>query len=149
MQTMPTFRELKPDQCDVLLSRNQVGRIAFTVHDRVGIEPIEYVCEPNRLYLRTAPGAKLATIAHHPWVTFEVDEVEGPFDWQSVIVRGRVQVLHPDGTTANRQSYARALTLFRRAVSGRLDDEDPMPFHTVTMMLEIDEMTGRSASTRA
>ena len=148
MQTIPTFRELKPDQCDALLSHNQVGRIAFTFHDRVGIEPIGYAYEPNRIYLRTAPGTKLATIAHHPWVAFEVDVIEGPFDWRSVIVRGTMHILHPDGATADQRSYERALALLRRMVPGTLGEEDPVPFRTVIMMLSIDEMTGRAASTR-
>ena len=148
MTTVPTFHELNREQCDALLSRHHVGRIAFTFHDRVGIEPIGYVYEPNRIYIRTAPGSKLVTIAHHPWVAFEVDEVEGPFDWRSVVVRGTVHVLRHDGNAADQRTYERALTLLRRAVPGTLEAGDPVPFRTVIIMIAIDEITGRAASTQ-
>jgi len=145
---LPTFHELKPSQCDALLGRNHVGRIAYTFHDRVGIEPIGYVYEPNRIYIRTASGSKFSTLTHHPWVAFEVDEVAGPFDWQSVIVRGTAHVLSPDGNTSDRRSYERALALLRRAVPGTLGEGDPVPFRTIIVMIAIDEITGRVASTR-
>lgn len=143
----PNFRELKRDECDALLGRNKVGRLAFTFHDRVGVEPIGYVYEPNRIYVRTAQGSKLVTLAHHPWVAFEVDEVDGPFDWQSVIVRGTAHVLHPEGNATDQRSYERALTLLRRLTPAALTDDDPVPFRTVILMIAIDEITGRAAST--
>src|SRR5215218_9884922 len=112
----PAFRELSRDECDALLSRNVVGRIAYTFHDHVGIAPIGYVYWGDRLYLRTEPGSKLETMAHNPWVAFEVDEVEGPFDWRSVVVRGTVARLKRDGSTYDDQTYEHALTLLRGAI---------------------------------
>src|SRR5690349_15736001 len=82
----PTFRELPRDECDALLARNHVGRVAFSFHDRVDLEPVHYVYAEGWIHGRTAPGAKVAVLRHHPWVAFEVDEVEGLFDWQSVVV---------------------------------------------------------------
>ena len=38
-----TFRELTAAETDALLERNHVGRIAYSFHDRVDIEPIHYV----------------------------------------------------------------------------------------------------------
>jgi nitroimidazol reductase NimA-like FMN-containing flavoprotein (pyridoxamine 5'-phosphate oxidase superfamily) len=143
----PTFNDLTRAESDALLVRNHVGRIAFTFHDRVGLEPIGYVYEANRIYMRTAPGSKLATIAHHPWVAFEVDEVKGAFDWHSVVVHGTAMVLHPEGDATDRNNYEHALAVLRRAVPGTLEDSDPTPFRTVIVVIYIDEITGRSAST--
>ena len=67
-------------ECLALLARNQVGRLAFTFHDRVDIQPLHYVYEAGWIYGRTSQGTKLATLAHHQWVAFEVDEVEGLFE---------------------------------------------------------------------
>jgi hypothetical protein len=33
----PVFRQLSRDECEQILGRNQVGRIAFSFHDRVDI----------------------------------------------------------------------------------------------------------------
>ena len=79
----PTFRELPRDECDALLARNHVGRVAFSFHDRVDLEPVHYVYAEGWIHGRTAPGAKVAVLRHHPWVAFEVDEVEGLFRWRS------------------------------------------------------------------
>ena len=144
----PIFQDLSREQCDALLRRNYVGRIAFTLHNRVGVEPIGYVYDPNRVYMRTAPGSKLITLAHNPWVSFEVDEVEGPFDWQSVIVRGAVHVLHAEGNSADRRSYVQGLARLKQAFPGTLEQDDPAPFRTVIIMIAVDEITGRLASTR-
>jgi nitroimidazol reductase NimA-like FMN-containing flavoprotein (pyridoxamine 5'-phosphate oxidase superfamily) len=145
--TAPVFHELTHDESYALLARNYIGRIAYTFHDRVGIEPIGYIAEPDRIYLRTSWGSKMATIAHHPWVAFEVDEVEGPFDWRSVVVRGTAVVLHPNGSDTDRQAYTHALELLRRTVPGTLDDSDPVPFRTTIIAIYIDDITGRAAST--
>lgn len=84
----PVFRELGREESEQLLLRNHVGRIAFAFHDRVDIEPIHYVFHGGWIYGRTSPGTKLTTIAHNRWVAFEVDEVQGLFDWRSVVVKG-------------------------------------------------------------
>ena len=94
----PAFRELDRQECEALLARNKVGRIAFSFHDRVDIQAIHYVHHGDWLYVRTAPGTKIMTVAHNHWVAFEVDEIDGTFDWRSVVVRGSVYVLDPEGT---------------------------------------------------
>ena len=82
------YGTLERDEIDALLARHNVGRIAYTFRDRVDVEPINYVYRDGWIYLRTGPGSKLTTLARHPWVAFEVDEVDGPFDWRSVVGRG-------------------------------------------------------------
>jgi uncharacterized protein len=71
----PTFRELTRAECDALLGSRRVARLAYAFHDRVSIEPIHYVYDDGWLVGRTAPGSKLAALAHHPWVALEVDDV--------------------------------------------------------------------------
>ena len=93
----PTFRDLDETETHDLLARNHVGRIAYSFHDRVDIEPISYVFADGAIYLRTTPGSKLETLAHSPWVAFEVDEVSGPFDWKSAVAHGTIYTLHDAG----------------------------------------------------
>jgi len=84
----PVFRELDRGEIEEILARNNVGRLAFSLHDRVDIEPINYVFDSGWIYGRTSHGTKLSTIAHHRWVAFEVDEVHGIFQWSSVVIKG-------------------------------------------------------------
>ena len=145
----PTFLELAREECDAILARNQVGRIAFSFHDRVDIEPIHYVHHGDWLYVRTAPGAKFMTVAHNRWVAFEVDEIDGTFDWRSVVVRGSVYLIDPEGTKDDKRVYAEAVKLLRRVVPETFRADDPVAFRFLLLRIHIDEVTGRGATTAA
>ena len=144
----PTFRDLAADEAAELLARNHIGRIAFSFHDRVDIEPLSYVFADGAIYLRTAPGSKLETLAHSPWVAFEVDEVKDQFDWWSVVVHGTVYVLQDTGGEIARETYHVALDRIRQLVPAALTHRDPTPTRQVILKLHITEIRGRSASSR-
>ena len=142
----PTFRALGRAECDALLRRQSVARLAYTHHGRVSIEPIHYVYDGDRLIGRTAEGSKLDALAHNPWVALEVDEVRGTFDWESVVVHGTFYRLHRAGTAAEGESWERAVALLRRLVPDALTPDDPVPFRDVLFQIHVDEVTGRAAA---
>src|SRR3954471_10741314 len=121
----PVFSTLSESACRALLRRNHVGRIAFTFKDRVDIEPISYVFDGDWLYARTSRGTKLEKLRHNRWVAFEADEVAGPFDWKSVVVRGAVYFL--GGSAAADPDLVRAIRVLRRLDPRILTDEDLAP----------------------
>ncbi len=142
----PMFRDLSVDEATELLARNHIGRIAYSFHDRVDIEPLSYVFADGAVYLRTAPGSKLETLAHSPWVAFEVDEVDGPFDWRSVVAHGTVYVLQEGGGEIARESYRVALDRIRQLIPTALTPRDPTPTRQVILKLHLANVRGRSAS---
>jgi nitroimidazol reductase NimA-like FMN-containing flavoprotein (pyridoxamine 5'-phosphate oxidase superfamily) len=146
-QRSPSFRELSRADCDALLTRNAVGRIAFSFRDRVDLEPVHYIYANGWLHGRTTPGTKLATLRHHPWVAFEVDEIHGLYDWQSVVVHGVVHIPDPDGSPSDREAYNASLEQIRRLVPTALGPEDPTPSLRVLFRIHPDAVTGRAAST--
>jgi nitroimidazol reductase NimA-like FMN-containing flavoprotein (pyridoxamine 5'-phosphate oxidase superfamily) len=146
-RSTPTFRDLDAVEMDDLLGRNHVGRIAYSFQNRVDIEPIHYVYADGAFYLRTAPGSKLTTLAHTPWVAFEVDEIAGLFDWQSVVAHGSVYLLDDSGSPDERASYRVAVRRLRELVPAALGEGDPVPDRTVVLKLHPAEMTGRAART--
>src|SRR5688500_557830 len=93
--TPSMVRSLSETEARAVLARHHVGRIAFSFRDRVDIEPIHYVSDGDWIYGRTSVGTKLATLAHHPWCAFEVDEARDTFDWESAVVRGSFYLLDP------------------------------------------------------
>lgn len=139
----PIFSELSRDDAIALLERHHVGRLAFTFHDRVDIEPISYVYAAGWLYARTSPGTKLTTVKHHPWVAFEIDEVRGRFDWLSVVVRGTIYFLDPE---RNRADYDAAVAVLRSVDADALSDADATPHRQALFRIHTDEITGRAAS---
>ena len=148
---MPTrklaYRTLDRAEIDALLSRHNVGRIAYTFRDRVDVEPINYVHRDGWIYLRTGPGSKLTTLARHPWVAFEVDEVDGPFDWRSAVLHSTVYELTPGGTEGQARVYDEAVELLRGLIPETFTKADPVPFRNVILRMKVEEVTGRASST--
>ena len=142
----PVFDSLSRSEIDALLARHHIGRLAFTHRDRVDIEPIHFVYADGWIYVRTQPGTKLATIAHHPWVALEVDEARALFEWESAVVRGRLQLLQDGPHEAARERYAHAVGALRRLVPATLTPDDPTPARTVVCGLFVDEAEGRRAT---
>jgi len=139
----PEFRELEASEANELLARLHIGRIAFSFHDRVDIEPITYVFDGGWIFGRTSMGTKLSSLAHHPWCAFEVDEVNDVFDWTSVVVKGSLHLLDPE---TGADTYLRALALLRTVVPGTFAADDPTPNRTVLFGIYANEVTGRQAA---
>ena len=145
----PRIRELARVEIEAILARNNVGRIAYAFQDRVDIEPINYVYTNGWVYCRTSRGAKLDMMEHHRWVAFEVDEVRGIFDWQSVVVRGGIYVLSADSPEDERNAFAPGIALLKQLVPGTLEGDDPVPSRQVVFRIHLDEVTGREATSGA
>jgi nitroimidazol reductase NimA-like FMN-containing flavoprotein (pyridoxamine 5'-phosphate oxidase superfamily) len=143
------YRTLERAEIDALLARHNVGRIAYTFRDRVDVEPINYVYDDGWIYLRTGPGSKLTTLARHPWVAFEVDEVDGPFDWRSAVVHSTVYELTPGGPEAQARLYDHAVEILRGLIPETFTEADPVPFRNVILRMKVEEVSGRASSTSA
>ncbi len=143
-RTAPEFRALAAGEVEEVLARNRVARLAFSFKDRVDVAPIHYVYEDGAVYGRTAPGTKLETLHHHPWVALEVDEVGGLFDWRSVVVKGTIYFLHAEGAPHDEAAWHRAITVLRRLDPRFFTDDDPVPDRSVAFRLRIEEMSGRA-----
>jgi len=146
-QGTPTIRDLDRAECDALLARHHVGRLAFTFRDRVDIAPIHYVFAQGRIYGRTGFGAKVEVLEHHPWVAFEVDEVDALFTWRSVVVHGRVIFPDPSGAPQDQQSFLDGVEAFRQLVPDAFAEGDPTPDRVRVFMIHVHDVAGRSATT--
>ena len=142
---VPTFRELSREESEAILARNGVGRIAYADAARVHIQPIGYVYDDGVINCRTSPGHKFEVLSRYPYVSFEVDEVEGPFSWRSVVATGTAYQADPEGSPHEREAHTRALELFRRVIPATLTDDDPTPYRSVVLRIHIAHMTGREA----
>src|SRR5262249_27718709 len=144
----PQFRELDTADCRDLLRRLHVGRIAYVDHNRVDIEPLSFVGSDDWIFCRTVEGTKTQALRHAPYVAFEVDEVNGPFDWRSVVVHGTVYFLPAQGIVPpiEEREFNRAVAALRQFLPETLKMGDPVPFRTVVFGIHIDAITGRAAA---
>lgn len=145
MMTHAQIRELSHAECEAMLSAHHVGRIAFSMDGRVDVEPIHYVYADGWIFGRTSHGSKRRALAHRPWVAFEVDDVRGVYDWQSVVAHGTVYFMDRDGPIEDRERLERAIALLRDIEPDTLAPDDPVPGRTEVFGLYVDELTGRAA----
>jgi nitroimidazol reductase NimA-like FMN-containing flavoprotein (pyridoxamine 5'-phosphate oxidase superfamily) len=136
----PIIRALRGDEAQALLARNHVGRIAFSLHDRVDVEPIHYVYDAPWIFGRTSVGAKILTLAHNQWCAFETDEVRGMFDWDSVVVKGPFT---PRNSPLAGWDYERAIAALRRLLPSTLTAADPTPHRDIVFGVHASEISGR------
>jgi len=142
------IRDIERSEIEMIVSRNNVGRLAFTFHDRVDIEPIHYIYERGWLYGRTSEGQKLATLKHNQWVAFEIDEISDTFDWRSVVIHGSFWVIHPRGSSHSEELWAKAASLVGQIVPGALSESDPVDFRHILFRIAIADVRGRESRGR-
>jgi len=141
----PHIRTLRQSECLALIRRHNVGRMAFTFHDRVDIAPIHYAYSDGWLFARTSQGTKMTTIAHVPWVAFEVDEVQDVFDWKSVVAHGTIYTMAPDAGHAEAHLWEKGIEALKAVVPETGSPDDPVPGRSLVFGIHIDRMTGRAS----
>lgn len=85
--------ELTDEQSWHLLENTKNGRLVVSVAGEPDIFPVNYVSAERKIYLRTAPGNKLAQLTINSTVLFEADGIVSDEAW-SVVLRGTARVLN-------------------------------------------------------
>ncbi len=83
--------EMNRKECEELLARQSLGRLACAHENQPYIVPIYFASEPGRLYGFSTMGQKIDWIRRNPLVCIEVDEIIGATEWASVVVQGRYE----------------------------------------------------------
>jgi uncharacterized protein len=147
----PRFRVLRRAECEALLARNHVGRIAFAQGNRIDIIPLHYVFADGVLCARTAPETRLERTSQNfndAWpAAFEVDEVEELFRWRSVVVHGNFHaaVEGDDEWLREKADWEKAAQAFRRLIPDAFTEKDPTRFRDVVIRVDVAEISGREA----
>ena len=84
--------ELDDEHSWKLLEATRHGRLVVSVAGEPDIFPVNYLASDRKIYLRTAPGNKLAQLTINSSVLLETDGVLSDEAW-SVVLRGTARVL--------------------------------------------------------
>ena len=88
--------ELTTAQCWGLVETSRLGRLAVDAYDgRPDVFPLNFLVHDRKVFVRSAPGTKLRSIAENPAVAFEVDGSDHGFHW-SVVIRANAERLDTD-----------------------------------------------------
>ena len=88
---------LSGDEVEGMLRRHRTGRIGCAVDDHPYVVPITYAYDGRHIYACSALGRKIEMMRAQPRVCFEIDEIDGPSSWLSVIAEGVYEELADEG----------------------------------------------------
>ena len=108
------LRELSAQECEAMLRRHRLGRVAMRDAAGAYVVPISYAWDEGIVYAHAAPGRKVQLMRRWPHVAFQLDEVEDASCWRSVLVRGRFEEIHDE------EGRAHARMLLLKAFEGHL-----------------------------
>jgi nitroimidazol reductase NimA-like FMN-containing flavoprotein (pyridoxamine 5'-phosphate oxidase superfamily) len=141
------IHELSVSQCERLLERNQLARLACALSDQPYIVPISFTFAPqeNCLYGFASVGQKIEWMRSNPKVCITVDEIIDRFHWTTVVVIGRYEEIAPQDVTARR----RAQHLLQRRpqwwLPAAAESADEPQGGAVFFRIHIGDVTGRRA----
>ena len=90
------FGELSPDEIDLLLSEQVLGRIGCHADGLTYIVPISYAYDGTYIYSRTFEGMKINMMRKNPTVCFQVEDTKNLSNWKSVVAWGTFEELSED-----------------------------------------------------
>lgn len=141
-QDLPVFRALKSCESAIVLARNNVGRIAFSVDGRVQMLPVHFQCINGWIYGRTAAPAFLPANAA---VAFEVEESTASGEWRNVVVQGRLDLVEAFNAGSGRSLYQRAWSLVRGLVQSGQSESPSALFRDQLFGIRVREISGRAS----
>jgi nitroimidazol reductase NimA-like FMN-containing flavoprotein (pyridoxamine 5'-phosphate oxidase superfamily) len=128
---------LSQDEITQMLKRHQVGRLGCSTNDRPYIVPINFVFESDAIYAYSLPGRKISMMREQPLVSFEIDEIDGPSNWRSVVAEGLYEELNdPSGSSLAKRLLVNG---FGTLVGRGLDASSPV----ILFRIRFTELSGR------
>jgi len=118
--------KLNENQIEALLTDQVIGRIACQSNGDIYLVPVNYVYHDGYIYSHSAVGKKIRMMRENPEICFEVDNIQGIFRWQSVIVKGTYEEIN--GVEEKQQAMQGIIHRIMPLVTGPKDH----PSHGIT-----------------
>jgi nitroimidazol reductase NimA-like FMN-containing flavoprotein (pyridoxamine 5'-phosphate oxidase superfamily) len=142
--------ELSPAECEEILLRSDLCRLACAREEQPYIVPIHFSFDAARkcLYAFSTVGQKIDWMRQNPKVCVEVDDVADKNHWTTVLAFGRYEEL--GDSAAEKAARNSAQQLFSKRPEWWLPAAakvGPREHHAMVIYrIQIDRMTGRRAS---
>jgi nitroimidazol reductase NimA-like FMN-containing flavoprotein (pyridoxamine 5'-phosphate oxidase superfamily) len=137
--------ELSRADCDAVLARATIGRLACARDAEPYVVPIHVAFDGYHLYGVSAVGRKIEWMRGNPRVCVEIDEIESTTRWTTVLVFGDYEELTADEDAAARE-WAERLLAPRVAfwTPGIAKSASREPVTPVIFRIRIGRVTGRA-----
>ncbi len=143
-------RALDRGECEEILARNHVGRIAHAHEKHIDVKPVHYVYSDGWIYGRGpfAQAVEVVSENAYQWrpVAFEVEELDDLFHWRYAVVHGGFYIIDRKRSAAEAEVWQRALALLRSIEPDAFRAHDPAPDRTVLCRIAAQELNGEVAT---
>lgn len=145
------IHEMSRAECDQLLARTTVGRLACARENQPYVVPVDFAFDGSYFYGFTTLGQKVEWMRSNPLVCFEVDEVTNQYQWTSVVAFGRYEEL-PDEreyAVARQRAYAflqKRAMWWEPAYISKEHRDQPHSLTPIFYRIRLDSMTGHRAN---
>ena len=142
--------ELTAAECEEILTRSDLGRLACARENQPYVVPIHFSFDAKRkcLYAFSTVGQKIAWMRQNPKVCVEVEDVSDKNHWITVLAFGRYEELDDSPSESGARNVAQQLFSKRPEwwlpAAAKVDSRE---HHAMLIYrIQIDRMTGRRAS---
>jgi nitroimidazol reductase NimA-like FMN-containing flavoprotein (pyridoxamine 5'-phosphate oxidase superfamily) len=133
-------------ECEELLGRVSVGRLACALDNQPYIIPVAFAHEPGHFYVFSTAGKKIEWMRQNPKVCLEVDEIGSRSNWTSVVVNGTYVELREPQYTGERE---RARDLLGESaqwwvapIAERREQVSDLSIEPVFFRIDVESITG-------
>lgn len=144
-----TVNPINNEECDAILCRASIGRLACSRDNQPYVVPVYLACESGWVYVFSTFGQKIRWMRANPKVCVEVDEIMSESEWATVIINGRYEELI-EPQYAEERAHARKLLArqhqwwLNAAAERGLESYDAL-MEPIFFRVRIDSMTGLRA----
>lgn len=140
--------ELNPDEIELLLKDQLIGRIGCSANGVTYVVPVTYAYDGKYIYAHSKEGRKIQMMRINPFVCFEVDKLESPANWQCAIIWGKYEELMQDD---QEPALSKLMDRLRHTMisetsfpeEGVVHQNNAGPYKSVIFRIEIKEKSGR------
>lgn len=149
------FGNISPSDSKAFLSERIYGRIGCHAFDKTYVVPISYAYHDGTIYGHTFDGLKIKMMRSNPAVCFQVDSLDDPSNWKSVIVQGVFKELEGQQRIdaleilLNRRVDAVVSETIKLTPDWPFADADVAKIPGIVFSISIDEISGRYEKSEA
>lgn len=140
---MINIKDMEVEEIQGLLRGTRFGHLGCVREGHPYVVPMHYAYDGENLYFLTTEGMKTDYLEANPQVCFQVEMIDDPAHWRSVVVMGRAERLSlPDEMERAIQLITGRNPALTPALSQK-DEDDSSP--VVIYRIRPDSMDGRKA----
>ncbi|WP_179318958.1 pyridoxamine 5'-phosphate oxidase family protein [Winogradskyella helgolandensis] len=141
---------LNIEECELILSRNYIGHLAYVYQGKPFVVPITYFYSTDRIICYSGDGHKINALRQHKSVALEVSEINTITNWKSVVAHGDFIELERSSAKALLHEFSLGVkdVILRKELrdldfisefSAKIDSEET----AVVFVIDITELTGK------